>query len=417
MEILSARPIRIRKFGARSILTEFMLLTVVLVSAVLFLSQVTTHEAASRYGILKASYWDSIPYEMVPINEDGQRTEVGADDWKGDRRLVYEKDRSSPGFADFTFAHKLKGGFYLFVQYASPYLYTILLCGGGLFLFYRRRIRQPLQAMIEAANRVANGDLDFRVGIRSRDEFGRISEAFEQMRAALEQNSRESWRIAEERKRLNAAFSHDLRTPLSVLKGRIDLLADFYPSGNLDREETVSAISALRRNADRLERYVTSMTSVQKLDDLQPQRREVELTELVEEMHDIATSLSGAKTITTNEILTGALILDSGILFRVFENLIANAERFAAECIQITFHATPDSFAFIVTDDGPGFTPEALERATDPYYRGSDKEADTHFGLGLYLCRLLCEKHGGALSVGNAPSGGAEVTARFGSYA
>ncbi len=394
-----------------------MLLTVVLVSGVVWLSQMTTHEASSRYGILKASYWDSIPYEMLPINAEGQPTKVGADDWSGDRRLVYENDRSSPGFADFTFVHKLKGVFYLFVQYASPYLYTILLCGGGLFLFYRRRIRQPLQAMIEAANRVANGDLDFRVGIRSRDEFGRISEAFEQMRAALEQSNRESWRIAEERKRLNAAFSHDLRTPLSVLKGRIDLLADFYPSGNLDREETVSAISALRRNADRLERYVTSMTSVQKLDDLQPQPREIELTELAEELQDIAKSLSGAKTITTNEILPGVLNLDSSIVFRVFENLIANAERFATESIQITFHTTPDSFAFTITDDGLGFTPEALKRATDPYYRGSDKEADTHFGLGLYLCRLLCEKHGGVLSVGNVPSGGAEVTARFGSYA
>lgn len=416
MEILNARPARARKFGARSILTEFMLLTVVLASVVIWLSQMTTHEASSRYGILTASYWDSIPYEMVPVNEDGKRTEVGADDWKGDRRLVYENDRSSPVFADFTFAHKLKGGFYLFVQYAAPYLYAILLFGGGLFLFYRRRVRQPLQAMIEAADRVAKGDLDFRVGIRNRDEFGRISEAFEQMRAALEQSSRESWRTAEERKRLNAAFSHDLRTPLSVLKGRIDLLADFYPSGNLDREETVSAISALRRNADRLERYVTSMTSVQKLDDLQPQPREIELMELVEELHDIATSLSGAKTITTNEILPGVLNLDSGIVLRVFENLIANAERFADESIQITFHTTPDSFAFTVTDDGPGFTPEALNHATDPYYRGSDKEADTHFGLGLYLCRLLCEKHGGALSVGNSQSGGAEVTARFGSY-
>lgn len=397
-------------------MTEFMLLTVVLVSAVFFLSQVTTHEASSRYGILYASYWDSLPYKVMPVNEEGQRTEAGADDWNGDRVRVYENGQSRPSFSDFTVAHKLKGGFYLFVQYASPYLYTILLFGGGLFLFYRRRVRQPLQAMIEAADLVAKGDLDFRIAIRSRDEFGRISEAFEKMRAALEQSSRESWRIAEERKRLNAAFSHDLRTPLSVLKGRIDLLADFYPSGNLDREETVSAISALRRNADRLELYVASMTSVQKLDDLQPGPREIELTELVGELHDIATSLSGAKTIATNEILPGVLNLDSGIVFRVFENLIANAERFAAESIQITFHTTPHSFAFTVTDDGPGFTTEALNHATDPYYRGSDREADTHFGLGLYLCRLLCEKHGGALTVGNSPSGGAEITARFGSY-
>ena len=67
----------------------------------------------------------------------------------------------------------------------------------------------------------------------------------------------------------------------------------------------------------------------------------------------------------------------------------------------------------VVSDDGPGFTPEALSHAAEPYYRGSDAEADVHFGLGLYICRLLCEKHGGRLALGSAPSGGAEVTAEF----
>ncbi|WP_172255481.1 HAMP domain-containing sensor histidine kinase [Saccharibacillus deserti] len=397
----------------RSVLTEFLLLTLVLTALVVLLSQVTTHEASSRYGILKASYWDKLPYTWKAVSDHGVVREVGPDERSSSRIRVYENGSTGPRFADFTLAHKLKGGFYLFVQYTAPYAYAFILLGGSLFLFYRRRIRRPLRTLIESANRAASGDLDFRVAVCGRDEFGRIGEAFEKMRGGLERSSREVWRVAEERRRLNAAFSHDLRTPLAVLKGRIDLLADFYPSGELDREETLSAISALRRNAERLERYVASMTSVQKLDELQPQPREVELSELIEDLRETAETLSGSRTLIFGPVLPANLSLDANLVARVFENLIVNTERFAAEKISVSFEQSVDSLRIVVSDDGPGFSAEALRRASEPYYRGDETQGDVHFGLGLYICRLLCEKHGGSLTLGNACSGGAEAAAAF----
>lgn len=409
---MNANPMGRRRFGSRSVLTEFVLLTVILVSLVIVLSQWTTHEAAGRYGILQASYWDVLPYEWVPVTEDGRPTEVGASDWSGERQRVYENG-VGPRYADFSFENKVKGGLYLIVQYASPYVYTILLLGGGMFLFYRRRIRKPLQALIGSAERVAAGDLDFRVDLRRRDEFGRIGEAFERMRSELERGNRQIWQLAEQRKRLNAAFSHDLRTPLAVLKGRIDLLVDFYPSGELDREEMMSAIAALRRNAERLERYVSSMSAVQKLDDLEAEPRLTELTELTEELREIAEVLRGTRMLDFGSVLPATVSLDRNLVARVFENLIVNAQRFAEETITVRFDQTSDSFSIIVSDDGPGFSSEALNRAAEPYYRGDNAQADVHFGLGLYICRMLCEKHGGSLRLGSAPSGGAEVTAEF----
>ncbi|NGZ76790.1 HAMP domain-containing sensor histidine kinase [Saccharibacillus alkalitolerans] len=397
----------------RSVLTDFLLLTLVLASLVVLLSQITTREAASRYGILKASYWDRLPYTWQVVSDHGNVKEVGPGEWSSSRIRVYEDGSTEPRLADFTLAHKLKGGFYLFVQYTAPYAYAIVLLGGGLFLFYFRRVRQPLRTMVEAADRVASGDLDFRVGVRGRDEFGRIGEAFEKMRGGLERGSREMWRVAEERKRLNAAFSHDLRTPLAVLKGRIDLLADFYPSGQMDREETLSAISSLRRNAERLERYVSSMSSLQKLEDLEAVPGAVELTELADDLRETADTLRGSRTLDFGPVLPAVLSLDAGLVAQVFENLIANAQRFAAEAVTVRFDQTEDSLRISVVDDGPGFSPEALRRACEPYYRGGDTPADSHFGLGLYICRLLCEKHGGSLTLANAPSGGAQVTAEF----
>ena len=69
-----------------------------------------------------------------------------------------------------------------------------------------------------------------------------------------------------------------------------------------------------------------------------------------------------------------------------------------------------------VGDDGPGFPPAALKRAAEPYYRADKSlspQGELHFGLGLYICRSLCEKHGGSLQIENSPAGGAKVTARF----
>ncbi|GGO02608.1 HAMP domain-containing sensor histidine kinase [Saccharibacillus kuerlensis] len=413
MESLNRRSIASKRFGFRSVLTEFMLLTAVWVSLVIFLSQATTHEAAQRYGVLYASYWDSLPYEWVYVKNASSLERAEPDESGSIRVRIYENGTSSPRFADFTYAHKLKGGFYLIVQYGAPYAYTILLLGGGLFMFYRHRVQQPLRKMIEAAERVSSGDLDFRIGTFRRDEFGRIGEAFEKMRGELERSNREMWRIAEERKRLNAAFSHDLRTPLAVLKGRIDLLADFYPSGELDRDETLTAISALRRNADRLEKYVASMSSVQKLEELEPQAREVELSELAEELSETGKALCGSKTLKFDHLLPGALFLDSDIISRVFENLIVNAERFASSSIVVSFDHMEDSLRIVVADDGPGFSADAIIRGIEPYYRSNASPSSEHFGLGLYLCRLLCEKHGGCLILDNNRSGGAKVTAVF----
>ena len=75
-----------------------------------------------------------------------------------------------------------------------------------------------------------------------------------------------------------------------------------------------------------------------------------------------------------------------------------------------------DWLSLTVGDDGPGFPPAALKRAAEPYYRADKSlspQGELHFGLGLYICRSLCEKHGGSLQIENSPAGGAKVTARF----
>lgn len=267
-----------------------------------------------------------------------------------------------------------------------------------------------------AARKIGQNDLDFHVQHPSTDELGRLCRSFEIMRASLEENNRSLWNAVEERKRLNAAFSHDLRTPLTVLQGYSDLLLDALPSGDLSPEETVNTVLTMKRSLTRLQRYVESMNSIQRLEDLKPQKASVPFFSLCGQLKETGEILRGQEGFQFSAQGDGALFLDRELLFQVYENLLSNAGRYAQTTVWTQVLLEGNMLSLTVRDDGPGFSPTALKRASDPYYRADKSpspQGEMHFGLGLYLCRVLCEKHGGALTVENAPQGGGQITARF----
>ena len=111
------------------------------------------------------------------------------------------------------------------------------------------------------------------------------------------------------------------------------------------------------------------------------------------------------------------IFLDKELFLEVFENLVSNGARFAKSRLKTTINNTEEMLSLTVEDDGPGFSMEALHRGTDPFY-GSEKDGRVHFGLGLYICKIICEKHSGELVLENRTDGtvvcGGMVTAKFG---
>ena len=282
--------------------------------------------------------------------------------------------------------------------------------------FYRWKIKKPLAILNAASQKIAQNDLDFQVTVPTGDELGKLCQSFETMRASLEENNRSLWAAVEERKRLNAAFSHDLRTPLTVLQGYSDLLLDALPSGDLSPEKTVSTVLTMQRSLTRLQRYVESMNSLQRLEDLEPQKSTVPFSTLCAQLEETGKILRKEQGFHFASRGEGNVFLDSELLFQVYENLLSNAGRYAKGNIWVTAEMEGTALSLTVADDGPGFPPAALKRAAEPYYRADrspNPEGELHFGLGLYLCRVLCQKHGGSLEIGNAPEGGARITARF----
>lgn len=279
------------------------------------------------------------------------------------------------------------------------------------FLFYRRILKKPLAILEDAAGRIAKDDLDFEVAYQREDEMGRLCDSFERMRCALRENHEELWRQMEERKRLNAAFAHDLRTPLTVLKGQSEILVKYAPRMTAEKMENTSEM--MRRHILRLEDYVDTMGDLLRLEDITVERQEVELAGLMKQMRMTGEGMCGEKTFLCTAAADEGTrsYLDASVVLRVFENLLSNALRFARERIAVSMDAQDGFLYLTVSDDGPGFGREELENAAKPFYKTSQRTDSTHFGMGLYICKILCEKHGGYLKLGNGE--GAFVTAAF----
>ncbi len=280
-------------------------------------------------------------------------------------------------------------------------------------VFYNTKLKKPLLLLTQAYTKVAENDLNFKLVYNSGDEMGRLCAAFENMRAALEANNVEMWRQMDERKRLNAAFSHDLRTPLTVLKGRMEMLKSSVAEGLYTEAELTAELEIISANITRLENYAEAMSSLQRLEDIPIRRTAVPFAEMAAGLKDTAEILLGEKCVFSAEAADKPLLLDMETASLVYENLLSNARRFARSRVEIRIFLSGNLLLFSVSDDGPGFSSEALKRATEPFFRGEKASGGLHMGLGLNICKILCRRHGGDITVANRAQGGAEVTAGF----
>ena len=283
----------------------------------------------------------------------------------------------------------------------------IVICS---LFFYRRKLREPLAVLTDCSEKISNNDLDFTVSYTSADEMGLLCASFEKMRAALLESQQMIWNMVEERRQLNASVAHDLRTPITIIEGYTEYLQRNIPKGKIDDKKLMDTLSNLSEAASRLEHYVNSVRDIQSLDEIEIKKDAVPAYATVKEMTSDLAILAAAsnKEFDVSFDLEDTIIyLDRSVLYRILENTMSNALRYADKKIKMSF-TLKDSFLDIqIVDDGTGFSSEALATAFTPFYKETDKQG--HMGLGLTICKILSKKHGGQVIVYNNNDGGAVV--------
>lgn len=277
-------------------------------------------------------------------------------------------------------------------------------------LFYKKQLQKPLGILDKAMDSIAENNLDFNISYKSQNELGKLCSSFEKMRITLQNNNFEMWRQLEERKQLNAAFSHDLRTPLTVLKGQSDMIVQY--GDQMTAEKIISTAKVMKKHINRLESYVDTMNNLQRLEDIPIDKRDTKVKDLISQLTSTGNALCINKqfTLLNNCPDEYGVNIDLDIVLQVYENLLSNAVRYAKEQVSVSISTYQNSLSISVCDDGKGFSDEDLQNATKPFYKSSTKNK-VHFGMGLSICKILCEKHGGYLKLSN--NNGAAVKAVF----
>lgn len=293
-----------------------------------------------------------------------------------------------------------------------PVFYIAVGIGAAAAVYYRKKLREPITQLQNGVERIQEDNLDFHIEYDGDDELGRLCCSMEKMRRELRQKHKALWESLEQRKLLNASVAHDLRTPITVLKGYLDYLEKNIPQDKLTEDMLLDTVSSMQGAVSRLELYVESVRDIEKIETIEIEKRSENVKLLLNELISNVRQLAGDKEIIiSNDITVDKIQIDKGVFFRILENLLQNALRYAEKQVSINLSHKKDFLILTVKDDGKGFSAADLEKATTVFY-SNDKEKQ-HFGIGLSVCKILCEKHGGLLYVGNQKEKGACVTAKL----
>jgi heavy metal sensor kinase len=263
-------------------------------------------------------------------------------------------------------------------------------------------ISRPLRRMAAVASAVDSGDLSHRIDYSGEDEVGVLAESFNHMMDRLEEGFRHQRDFVSD-------ASHELRSPLTVLRGRIEQLAEH--SG--DRAALDAEAAELMREVRRMERLTDDMLTLAKAErGGLLQRRRVPMDDFVEDLRrDLP--LLGQRHYSVESSLHGDLEADPDRLAQVLRNLVANAVRHTSNDghIDVSISSENGAAVFAVTDDGTGIEPDQLGRIFDRFHRTDEgrSRAEGGSGLGLAIARAIVEAHGGSIAAESAAGEGATI--------
>lgn len=302
-----------------------------------------------------------------------------------------------------------------FIQTYIVLIMAILGSCVAVTLFYKKKLQKPIQELQKASKMIAANDLEFHIIYENQDEMGILCKEFEKMRRQLEENNRTLWRMLDDEKALRAAITHDIRSPLATLRGYQEMLLEFVPEDTLDKKKILEMLQEGMKQIQRIDLFTENMRKMTKLEDRSMEYTRVNIYEFQEQLKteiDILVKDSGKKCVIEVWGERNTVDIDKEIVLEVIENLLSNALRYAKQNIHIMLSVSTEELKVCVSDDGTGFR-ESEKKVTQAFFHSNPNDDLKHSGLGMYISKVYCEKHGGRLRIINGTHGGASVEATF----
>ena len=256
-----------------------------------------------------------------------------------------------------------------------------------------RSITRPIRELTKATHAMADGNLNQKVNVRSRDEIGELAESFNKMSSDLSR----SFNL---RKQMTADIAHELRTPLSLIIGHAEGVHDGVLEPNHENFEII------REEAERLEHLVNDLRTLSLADagelsvDFQP----LNINDLMRDVYTHYISLFNQQRIALNLKPASVILkanLDPSRFTQVLNNILDNALRYTPEggSVDIETKQVENKIQISIQDNGEGVTAEEATHLFDRFYRADEarNRNDGGSGLGLAIARSIIEMHGGKI--------------------
>lgn len=289
-----------------------------------------------------------------------------------------------------------------------PELLMLFILLGCIILFavitaakFSKRLKQNLNSIINATEKIGNQDLDFDITPTQIQEFNTVLKTIEKLKVALATSLKEQWDKEQQKKSQLSALAHDIKTPLTVIKGNAELLAESDSS-----KEDKEMISFIQSSSDTIEKYLELLMNVVNNRSIHIDKNIISLTDFLHDVSTESVALCKTKRLTfmlNNAITCDTIYADGALLKRAIMNIVDNAVRYSQNNSEINFTVSENEsyIMFHISDTGKGFSEESLKKATQEFFTEDTSRTNQHYGLGLSFAKAITEIHQGTLELKN----------------
>lgn len=329
--------------------------------------------------------------------------------------IVDERTGRTAGTLVLVRSSEIKEDREFLAEWVFPFIcfgfFTLLLAGR-----LSRKLKKPLQELLDAIHKIKNRDLDFTIKNTADNEIGDLARALEDMRRELNQSLIREWQLELDRRDMVAALTHDLRTPLAIIQGHVEGLQEGLKK---DPAKLERYLQTIEQNTARVKNLIDEMNALAEVDsvdfslNLSPVDLEKFLGDKVEALRVLAAKkeIDVTADITDRRLERDTVMLDFNRLAQIFENITGNSLRFTpgGGTIGIIVNIEEGRADFRICDSGPGFAEKDLPHLFKKFYKGDYSRSleKGHSGMGLYIARRIVEQYGGGIAASNLPEGGA----------
>lgn len=282
-----------------------------------------------------------------------------------------------------------------------------------LAIHFGRKLKKKMFSLQEAIEKIQNQNLDFSINSTGIREIDDISISLEQMKRALNNSLKQQWELERARREQISALAHDLKTPLTIIRGNAELLQDTV------QDETQREYNDyILKNTMEIEKFTKQLIDLSKMEQkVVSEKANVEMDAFILQLEHQMKALSLEKSlevIVEKDNLPASIFMDKELFYRAMLNLIVNAVEHSPikSKVILLVQGEMNFVHFTVVDSGAGFSAKDLKEATKQFYRGDpSRNSANHHGMGLYIAQSIITKHGGTLTLENdSMSGGGKVT-------